>query len=503
MTDAMKKRILLIGCLLSLISSLSAKPYILTLDFNRQAANDIAPVQMDTRVGFPITDMTDFNSEVRFLGFTDGKKLYEVGDEPKFKKDTTLTAVWEEPVVTYDLGYDGAPAIDSKTCTYGDTLILPEPPARDGYTFIRWVDEDKYEYIEAGEELQLFDNYDFTAEWQKLPLHTITVNYGYDEKEEEYTVQEGKVFIVPDAGTRPGYTFTGWKNGYESGEEIIIDGSMRFNAEWDRNDYTVEFHYNDESISDNKYTAYYGNIYTLPKVEDHDDSIFKGWSDGENIYEAGTEVEITDSITFDAVWEYLTPRVELYTEWINEGGPVMSGPILEAITAGNFHFNNHDIDVTFYNGGFSLTTFDGYTAYFAPDSGDTYIVVKDGIEDTAFRVTAEGSREDAMYYVDFFLETALSVFVDGTYQASTTTEDMSQYVEAYLNESNGRMGAMFFERETLVRIVVQQGYQSMSWSVDFSADVNESDIAVPGNYKIIDSADQVRFRIGNMFSILM
>ena len=157
MTDAMKKRILLIGCLLSLISGLSAKPYILTLDFNRQAANDIAPVQMDTRVGFPITDMTDFNSEVRFLGFTDGKKLYEVGDEPKFKKDTTLTAVWEEPVVTYNLGYDGAPAIDSETFTYGDTLILPEPPARDGYTFIRWVDEDKYEYIEAGEELQLFD----------------------------------------------------------------------------------------------------------------------------------------------------------------------------------------------------------------------------------------------------------------------------------------------------------------------------------------------------------
>ena len=108
-----------------------------------------------------------------------------------------------------------------------------------------------------------------------------------------------------------------------------------------------------------------------------------------------------------------------------------------------------------------------------------------------------------MYYVDFFLETALSVFVDGTYQASTTTEDMSLYVEAYLNESNGRMGAMFFEREKLTSISVQQGYQSMSWSVDFSADVNESDIAVPGNYKIIDSADQVRFRIGNMFSILM
>ena len=503
--DAMKKKILLIGYLLSLVSVLSAKSYTLTLDYNRQLENDTASIEMDSRFGFPITDLSS-NSEARFLGFTDGKKLYEVGDEPKFKKDTTLVAVWEDPVVTFDLGYPGAPAIPSETFTYGDILTLPDTSVRDGYTFVGWVDTDKYEYLDSGEKLQLFDDYDFVAEWQaeELPYYTVEVNYGYDDKEEEYTIQKGKTFIVPNPGTRLGYTFAGWKNGYKPGDEIIIDSNTRFNAEWDRDGYTVEFRYHDNRISDREYTSVrYGNTYTLPDFEDRDDGIFIGWTDGTNNYEPGTEIVITGSVVFDAVWEYRTPSAELYTEWINEGGPVMSKPIIEAILSGNFHFNNRDIDVSFCNGGFSLTTFDGYTAYFAPDSGDTYVVVIDGVDNTAFRITSEGSREHAMYYVDFFLETALSVFIDGTYQVSTTTNDMSQYIEAYLNESNGRMGAMFFEREKLDSISVHQGYQDMSWPTDFSTGLTEADIAVPEQYNVIDSSDINRFGIDNLFSIMM
>ncbi|WP_151076262.1 S-layer homology domain-containing protein [Flintibacter sp. KGMB00164] len=76
---------------------------------------------------------------------------------------------------------------------------------------------------------------------------TVTVVYGNGTPDRVYgflPVAPDKTFSLPDAPTRPGYTFSGWNDGsttYQAGASVPITASTTFTAQWTANSYKVQF----------------------------------------------------------------------------------------------------------------------------------------------------------------------------------------------------------------------------------------------------------------------
>ena len=76
---------------------------------------------------------------------------------------------------------------------------------------------------------------------------TVTVVYGNGTPDLVYgflPVAPDKTFSLPDAPTRPGYTFSSWYDGsttYHAGTPVPITASTTFTAQWTANSYKVQF----------------------------------------------------------------------------------------------------------------------------------------------------------------------------------------------------------------------------------------------------------------------
>ena len=309
----MKKYLSILIVFLSLTLFLSCKPKEITLTiYNNNNSRNTTPTfstKMTSDMYFPVNDLSGAPSSLRFIGFTDGKNTYLPGQTYTFKEDTTLIGMWEKPEVSYDYA-DGTP-IKNLDINYGDWIVLDVAPERDGYKFESWVDQRGGTY-DAGDEVYVAENYFFTAEWEELERYTVTVDYGNkDRKEENYTIMEGEIFVVPDPGTIPGYTFLRWGNNYETGDEIVINKDIKLSAIWSQDKYNIDLKFNDGADNTYSYTCLYGESFIFPELSDHDNYLFIGWTDGKDIFNAGDEIEITSSVSFNAVWEEVTIQEQL------------------------------------------------------------------------------------------------------------------------------------------------------------------------------------------------
>lgn len=184
-----------------------------------------------------------------FLGWTGSN-----GDKPEKKVTISkgshgnreYTANWKAEEKTLKFDPNGGEWEDGKTETlakkadYDSTVIIPDAPAREHYTFEFWEDESGDKYI-PGHEYKVRDDQEFKALWEPVQY---VIEYDLaggtvaeDANPTVYTTETDDFTLA--APERDGYIFLGWtgSNGDKPEKEVTIEkgsgGDKSYTANWE------------------------------------------------------------------------------------------------------------------------------------------------------------------------------------------------------------------------------------------------------------------------------
>ena len=235
-----------------------------------------------------------------FGGWTDGTNVYQTGDTITVTGDTTLEAVWVGSFTATFVDGDATVGTIEKTTTF----FAPDYSlTKDGYVFGGWTCDNGETVYAIDDEITVEADTTFTAVWIKL--HTVTVVDGETEVETGTTTDE---YTLPAALTKDHYTFVGWNDGtttYEAGATVTVTADTTFTAVWEATKYTVTFMNGEDVVT--TVTAAVADSIIVPAAYAKEGYVFKGYSDGNTTYAAGSTVMIVGDTTFDA--EYVTFEV--------------------------------------------------------------------------------------------------------------------------------------------------------------------------------------------------
>ena len=109
--------------------------------------------------------------------------------------------------------------------------------------------------------------------------------------EQKLTLEYGAEYTLPAAPVKTGYTFGGWKSGdqtYEAGSKQTVGATdVRYDAVWTVNEYELSFVTGTEETIAAKTVNFNGRV-QLPVPAERTGHTFGGWSDGTDLFEAGS-----------------------------------------------------------------------------------------------------------------------------------------------------------------------------------------------------------------------
>ena len=215
--------------------------------------------------------------------------------------------------------------IASDSLEYGATIVTPEAPEREGYTFDGW--EEVAETVPAS---------DVTYEGS-YSVNTYLLIFMVDgETVQVDSVAYGTAIVLLEEPAKEGYTFSGWSEAPETmpANDITVSGAFTINK------YLVTFKIDDEVIASD--SLEYGAMIVTPEAPEREGYTFDGWGDvvetvpandvtiegsyTANIYKVyyyvGEELVHTAEVTYgEAIPEYIyEPTEEGYTflGWLGE-----------------------------------------------------------------------------------------------------------------------------------------------------------------------------------------
>lgn len=241
---------------------------------------------------------------------TEGK-TYAFDAEYEVNSDVIFVAKWVGLCrVVYNT--DGGSPVESKTVHDMDTIEMPAAPTKDGHRFLGWYTTDKNNLMQPGDIFNVTDSVTINAKW--IAVYTYEYNDGIPADEDPNyqapTVDDGYVLTLKAAPVRDGYVFKGWKVGeqlYDAGATYTITKDTVFTAEWNP-EYTYQFEGSEAKTVEN------GTKITIANALEAEDCTFAGWYDGTNTYQPGVEYEITDNVSFTAVWNVTVTYVSEYSQ---------------------------------------------------------------------------------------------------------------------------------------------------------------------------------------------
>lgn len=240
--------------------------------------------------------------------------------------------------VTLKSGYNDDST--SVQVAYGANYALPENPfTRAGYDFTGWTKEGSSFLLSPGAVSPIYVDTVYVANWQKSDSETpqepedpddpgdpevpervtLTLFAGFGSEKQSITLDKGEEYVLPENPfVREGYIFDGWSYGGETlapGEKITVDASVTVTALWREMTYTVTFASDDDPVSvmtDKKK----GEFVYSPAAPDKTGYDFVGWQSvdasgaplGEPVA-AGSAINVSGDLTFEAVWEILTYEI--------------------------------------------------------------------------------------------------------------------------------------------------------------------------------------------------
>jgi uncharacterized repeat protein (TIGR02543 family) len=130
-------------------------------------------------------------------------------------------------LTTYTVSYNsngGSNSPPSETVQENNTVTLPSPGSRSGFTFNYWISSYNGGAYSAGSSSHpIVSNTTFTASWTQLTW-TVFFNGNGGSTPSSQTVAQGSAISLPSS-SRSGFTFTGWWTSSSGGSFIGSAGS--------------------------------------------------------------------------------------------------------------------------------------------------------------------------------------------------------------------------------------------------------------------------------------
>ncbi|MDE6741265.1 MAG: InlB B-repeat-containing protein, partial [Muribaculaceae bacterium] len=150
----------------------------------------------------------------------------------------------------------------SQQLAYGEEIIVPEAPSKEGYTFSGWGNVP--DAMPAG-------NLVFEGSYS---VNTYSVVFRIDQDVfQTVQLEYGAAIIAPEAPEMEGHTFSGWGDV----PAVMPANDLVFVGTYADNYYTVTFRIGDEIIKIADLA--YGSEILLPEVSDREGHTFSGWGD--------------------------------------------------------------------------------------------------------------------------------------------------------------------------------------------------------------------------------
>ena len=161
-------------------------------------------------------------------------------------------------LVTFKIGDE---VIASDSLEYGASIVIPEAPEKEGYTFNGWGEVAKT--VPAG-DVTYEGNYSVNS--YKL---TFIVD---GEVVQESSVDYGTTITLPEKPTKEGYSFDGWNEIPETmpASDVTVSGTFTVNK------YLVTFRINNEVIASD--SLEYGASIVTPEAPEKEGYTFDGWA---------------------------------------------------------------------------------------------------------------------------------------------------------------------------------------------------------------------------------
>lgn len=218
--------------------------------------------------------------------------------------DVTLTADFTKLYTVTYLDANGN-AYDTGSAAEGEAVpvLTKANPEKDGYRFGGWDNMPADRKMPASNIVL-----------EPIFNEIFTLSYVYDVEEEGFPALPSSVELIAGEETTvkalpslEGYRFTGWTYGgeiYAPGTEFVMpDGDAELVVTWEQIvEYTLSFNENGGSAAEDVLLEA-GTEYRLP-ASTKDGFILRGWSDGTDVYPAGTLYTMPEwDVELEAKWD--------------------------------------------------------------------------------------------------------------------------------------------------------------------------------------------------------
>ena len=239
-------------------------------------------------------------------------------------EDVTISGTFtvNRYVVTFKVG---DVVVSSESMEYGASIVAPEAPEKEGYTFNGW-----------GEVDAAVPAHDVTYEGT-YTVNSYLLTYMVDgEVVQTESVAYGALIELIAEPAKEGHTFSGWNNAPATmpAEDVTISGTFTINK------YVVTFKVGDEVVSSE--SMEYGASIVAPEASEKDGHTFNGWGEVDatvpahdvtyegtytaNIYKVyyyvGDELVHTAEVAYgEAIPEYIyepTAEGDEFLGWVGE-----------------------------------------------------------------------------------------------------------------------------------------------------------------------------------------
>jgi len=247
-------------------------------------------------------------------------------------EDLTLNAIYKPVVVSHTVIFnsDGGTVISPQTINDGDSIIQPEDPEKDSFTFVEWQWNDvAYDFSKP-----VTSDLTLTAIYKPVVVsHTVTFNSAGGTVIPSQTIKNGDPVIQPEDPEKDGFTFVEWQwndVAYDFSKPVTSDLTLTAIYEATGPTYTVTF--NSMGGTDvPSQIVNSGNLAAQPANPSKEGYTFIEWQLGGATYDFGTFV--TSDLTLSAVYKAIgttvytvsfdsTGGTAVPSQNINKGDPV-------------------------------------------------------------------------------------------------------------------------------------------------------------------------------------
>ena len=229
-----------------------------------------------------------------FKGWMFGNSEYDF--KTPVTKDIVLKAKWE--INTYEVNFvvDGKDYGSVQTVKHGEKAEKPAAPAKEGSTFIGWLNGTAaYDF-----DTPVTGKLTLTAKWE---INTYEVKFVVDGNDygTVQTVKHGEKAEKPAAPAKEGSTFIGWLNGNTAYDfDTPVTGKLTLTAKWEISTYEVKFIVDGKDYGETQIIEH-GSKAVKPADPKKSFTAFKSWQTEDGDYDFDTPV--TGNLTVTATWK--------------------------------------------------------------------------------------------------------------------------------------------------------------------------------------------------------